>query len=50
MDVGSMREMYHQYLVQEKQSSYLESIYEDMKRTLDLMRDDDYRRTRVSTV
>ncbi|CAM6100357.1 unnamed protein product [Calypogeia fissa] len=46
MDVESMREMYHQYLVQEKQSSYLESIYEDMSRTLDLMRNDDYGRTR----
>ncbi|CAM6114615.1 unnamed protein product [Calypogeia fissa] len=46
MDVESMREMYHQYLVQEKQSSYLGSIYEDMSRTLDLMRSDDYGRTR----
>ncbi|OAE29210.1 hypothetical protein AXG93_2789s1200 [Marchantia polymorpha subsp. ruderalis] len=40
MEVRSMREMYHQLLLQEKQSAYLQSIYVELKRTVDQLKND----------
>ncbi|KAL2623626.1 hypothetical protein R1flu_003831 [Riccia fluitans] len=40
MEVGSMREMYHQFILQEKQSAYLESIYAELKRTVDQLKNE----------
>ncbi|KAL3675075.1 hypothetical protein R1sor_025023 [Riccia sorocarpa] len=40
MEVGSMREMYHQFILQEKQSAYLESIYTELKRTVDQLKNE----------
>lgn len=34
MGVRSMREMYHQYIMQEKQTAYLEQIYDELQRTV----------------
>jgi hypothetical protein len=47
MDVSSMREMYHQFVVQEKQSSHLEIILEELSRPSDIKMDRKSRSTRV---
>ncbi|CAM6085174.1 unnamed protein product [Calypogeia fissa] len=45
MGVGSMREMYHQFIMQEKQTAYLEQIYDELQRTVYQLRQKKRRRT-----
>ncbi|KAL3675359.1 hypothetical protein R1sor_025307 [Riccia sorocarpa] len=48
MEVDSMRQMYHQFILQEKQSAYLDQIYVELKRTVDQLKNDYPSRRRSS--
>ncbi|KAL2607660.1 hypothetical protein R1flu_026233 [Riccia fluitans] len=48
MEVDSMRQMYHQFILQEKQSAYLDQIYVELKRTVDQLKNEYPSRRRSS--
>ncbi|BBN18345.1 hypothetical protein MPTK1_8g01800 [Marchantia polymorpha subsp. ruderalis] len=48
MDVDSMRQMYHQFILQEKQTAYLDQIYVELKRTVDQLKNEYPARRRSS--